>query len=435
MTQIPRSAALPVLALLCHALFAGWVVDRTANAQASQQASKGRPLKRSDFKQKWRFDRYTKNDPEALARAGYVAYYPFPFGEHGGKPTTTKDIELNVAGVKLLWVETAHFRIGSALRPFPIPASDRTLRKKLEVELTKLKKKIPSVNPKTRKLDRWLRLHLFAQRCEETYEDFSKRLQVTEASFPKTRATLMKGKYMGEGPYLGQQGKYLVIMFDKSSDYVRFLATFIGRTEPIAQRWNFKTVGSQIFATAADLDNGELRKDTRMHCHIVWNVVHNLINGYRFYAYDLPVWFNEGMAHWYSRRVSEKYALDFDQNESAHAKLINDSKWRPRARRWLAGKKFRSVSGLLTLRDFGQLTKYDHIQAWSLCDMLMSEGDEKWRVYMNVIKGYIDPKSHRAAAREVLNLQRKGLKKAYGLSPLKLGEKWKVYVRKEYPLR
>ncbi|MDP6425028.1 MAG: hypothetical protein QGG14_09805 [Planctomycetota bacterium] len=382
---------------------------------------------------KWRIDPYTKNDPKKMKRAGYVRYAPIEFGEHASKPVNSAAIDLALGNPKILWVESAHFLIGSALPSFAIKTSDRVLSHKLREELARLKKKLPKVNPKTRKLDPWLRIHLFTQRCEELYEDFSKRLGVTDQSFPTQRnAQLKSGKhrYWGEGPYLGQHGKYCVLILKRASDYSRYLSLFVGKVQDDPQRWNFKTLGCQLIATSQEtVADGS--HDTRMHCHIVFNVAHNLINGYRFYSYDLPVWFMEGMAHWFSRNVSQKYGLDFDQNESASAKMIHDGKWRPRVLKWMS--KLRPAAELLALRDFGQLTKYDHVKSWSIIDFLMDEyGDEKWRDYMNEIKGYIDPNSLQAVAKEVLNLQRKGLRSAYRLNALTLDEKWKDWVMKEY---
>lgn len=385
--------------------------------------------------EKWRIDPYTKNDPKAMKRAGYVAFHPFEFGEHSGKAVSTEMIEQNIGKAKIRWVETQHFKIGSTLPSFTIPASDRKLKVKLRGELERLAKKLPRIKTNARKLDPWLRVHIFAQRCEDVYADFSKRLGVTDDSFPKKRNALLKnGKYWGEGIYLGQPEKFTLLMFEKTSDFMRYLSLFIGKTQEFAQRWNFKRTGSQLLATSMELES-RLKHDTGMHCHVVWNVVHNMINGYRFYAYDLPVWFTEGMAHWYSRRVSKKYALDFDQNESSSANLIRFTNWKAKTRQWAAAGKFRPASELLPLRDFGMLTKYDHLKSWSLVDFLMSQGDEKWRGFMNEVKGYIDPKSKVAVAKEVPNLQRRGLRKIYRLNALSMDEKWKAWIMATYPAK
>lgn len=384
---------------------------------------------------KWRIDPYTKGDAEAMKKAGVVAYHPITFGEQAGKAVSTERIEEELGRAKLLWMETEHFRIGSSLPAWSIPASDRKVKKKIEGELQRLKKKLPKINHKTRRLTRWLRVHLFAQRCEETYAKFMKRLGATEASFPKTRKTFINNKYFGEGPYLGQPEKFLVLMFEKQSDFTRYLTLFIGREQAFAQRWNFKNTGALIIATSSELEDGRLKHDTSMHCHIVWNVVHNMISGYRFYSYDLPVWFCEGMAHYWAKEVDEDRALDFDQNESARAKVLRTGKWKPKVRRWLDHKKSRPLSELISLRDYGQLNKYDHVRCYSLVDWMMAQGDEKFAAFMNSVKGYVDPKTGLATAKEVINLQRKGLRSAYSVSPIQLEEKWRKWVLKTYPVK
>lgn len=384
---------------------------------------------------KWRIDPFTKNDPEAMKKAGIVRYHPMPFGEQAGKVVSTERIEEEIGKAKILWIETEHFRIGSTLGAWAVPASDRKVKKKISGELERLKKKLPSVKVKTRRLSRWLRIHLFAQRCEEVYAKFMERLGATKDSFPTQPKTLINNKYFGEGPYLGQPDKFLVLMFEKQSDFTRYLTLFIGREQPFAQRWNFKNTGSLIIATSSELEDNRLKHDTSMHCHIVWNVVHNMISGYRFYSYDLPVWFTEGMAHWWAKEVDEDRALDFDQNESARAKVLNTGKWKPRVRRWLDHKNSKPISELLTLRDYGQLTKYDHVRIYSLVDWMMAEGDEKYAKFMNGVKGYVDPKTGLATGKELLKLQRKAFRAAYSASPIQLEEKWRAWVLKTYPVK
>ena len=56
----------------------------------------------------------------ALDRAGYVSFGPFAFGhEHNSRMVT------ELLGTEpLLWIETAHFRIGCALAELPLKGSE-----------------------------------------------------------------------------------------------------------------------------------------------------------------------------------------------------------------------------------------------------------------------------------------------------------------------
>jgi len=156
--SIPR----PASALLCAAAVLG----------ASLEDVSAQRRKKDD--DAWKKDPYTEADPDRMAAAGYVSFGPFAWGDNHD---TARIEHVLGDGVKLLWVETAHFKIGSSLPPYKIP-HDKTERRKLRDELERLDAKLPAVKPRTRTLDRWLRLHLFAQRLEDTYADFCERIDV-----------------------------------------------------------------------------------------------------------------------------------------------------------------------------------------------------------------------------------------------------------------
>jgi hypothetical protein len=116
-------------------------------------------------KAKWRLDPYTKGDPAAMAKLGYVSFGPFPFGNIADKPTDSAKIDATLEFIQIRWVETKHFRIGLNLPEWPVPVDPET-RGKIRRELEELQKVLPSVNPKIRILDPWLRVHLTAMRLE-----------------------------------------------------------------------------------------------------------------------------------------------------------------------------------------------------------------------------------------------------------------------------
>ena len=219
---------------------------------------------------KWRIDPYTKNDPKAIAAAGYVSYGPFEFGCIGDTPKTTTDIEDKLPYAQILWIETPHFRLGCNLPQWSVPM-DMPTRTKIRTELTELKKKLPKVNPKARRLDPWLRAHLFAWRLEKLYAETQALFGVTDADFPPNpdEVIIEEGKrYMGHGRYLGMKDKYLVLLFEELGTYQQYLSHFVGRDTKYPQRWHFKQVGSLMFATAENCENTDLRHDTAMHCAI-----------------------------------------------------------------------------------------------------------------------------------------------------------------------
>ena len=132
---------------------------------------------------RWKIDPYTKNDPVRMKMAGYISFGPFPFGEIGTKIVDTAHVDKHLSYARIIWVETAHFRIGSSLGRWSIP-TEIEVRRKLRAELERLKLKLGNkVNPKTRVLDPWLRLHLTAQRMEELYAEIQDWLGVEDSEF------------------------------------------------------------------------------------------------------------------------------------------------------------------------------------------------------------------------------------------------------------
>ncbi len=379
---------------------------------------------------RWKIDPYTRNDPKAMAKAGYVSFGPFPLGDAHG----TEEVEKALAKAKIRWVETAHFRIGSTLPAWTLPF-DPKIKKKYRAELTELKKKLPRVKPKTKRLDPWLRLHLFAHRCEKLYADFCRRMKVTDASFPDKPGTYIDNKYMGEGKFLGMKQKYVVLLFDKLTDHVRYLSTFVGTTQKFAKRHHFKNFGSLLICTAAELEDGRLKNDVAMHCHVVWNVTHNLIDGYKLYHVDIPVWFKEGAAHWFGRRVDPKWN-NFDQNESSTADMRRTWRWEVAVRRMIDSDKYAPFADASRWRDYGQISFYDHLAIWSRIDFLMKTfGDEGFRKFLDIMKAPPGNGADLTSSKEIIKVQRKAMQEAFGMGPLSFEMKWKEWVKKTYPIR
>ncbi|MCC6672481.1 MAG: hypothetical protein IT458_15560 [Planctomycetes bacterium] len=376
---------------------------------------------------RWRQDPYTRNDPKLMADLGYVSYGPFRFGN-----ATTEEIDRHVSYDRILWVETAHFRFGSALQAWDVPLEPDT-KSKLREELLRLKKKLPQINEKPRQLDPWLRLHLFAMRLEEHYAQLQEWLGVTDADFPGgvDKVVRGQGRYMGQGPYLGQPDKYLVLLFEKEGSYQDYVKRFVGRVTKFGQRWNFKEQGSLFYGVAADMEGGRLRHDTAVHANTIFNVTHNLIDGYRFYAYDLPVWIKVGLAHYFERKISPKWN-SFDMNEASLADMRPLWRWEQEARKLVSGDKGTPLSEAYTWRDYSQIEFNDHILIWSRWDYLMGQGKEKFAAFMLDVKGRVTA-DWLPDQNDLVGATREALQKHYSLSPLTFDLRWKEWVLKTYP--
>lgn len=383
---------------------------------------------------RYKKDPYTKNDPELIQKAGYVSLGPFEFGGLGANVTTTEQIEKTLPYVQLLWIETAHFRIGIDLPEWTVPM-DAPTRAKVRGELERLAEKLPGINPKTRRLDRWLRAHLFAQRCEDIYAEFCRLAGVKDEDFPQDPNNVVRmpgATYMGYGPYLGMKDKYLVLLFENMTSFQQYMTAYLGRTSKHGQRWHFKDVGCLIFTIATECDEGRLKHDTALHCSVGFNLSQNLLDGFRYYNYDLPVWIREGVAHWYERNIDEKWN-SYDQTEGSPADIRSTWKWKPLVYS-MAGSsgKFAPFAEAYTWRDFGNITFHDHMAIWSRMDFLMAQGPEKWRQFLFAIKGRVN-EDWSPDQTDLVGAVRDALQEAYGISVLQFDEKWAEWVKVNYP--
>lgn len=382
----------------------------------------------------WKIDPYTRNDPKAMKELGYVSYGPFPFGQKGPKPCTNEDVEKHLSYERILWVETAHFRIGSMLPEYPMPEEADT-KLKVRKELEALKKKCPKINPTTRILDPWLRLHLTAYRMEELYKTFSDLAGVTDESFPADPSKVVtgQGEYMGHGPFLGMKRKYEILIFERTSAFHDYLKNFVGRVTTFEQRWHFKEIGSLWFGVPIDGHEGKLKHDTALHQCLGHNLAHNMLDGFRHYSYDLPTWLTEGFAHWVERTICDKY-MSYCQNEASLAEMKPEYKFKSIARKLLEGGKGTVFSAAFAWRDYSEVNWNDHVLTWARMDFLMSMGKDKWQAYLRKVKGRVD-KNWLPDQENLVGACRDALQEVYGLTPLSFDDKFKAWVVKTYPIQ
>lgn len=382
---------------------------------------------------KWKIDPFTKNEPEAMERAGYVSYGPFEFGMRGSQPATTQEIQERLDYANFLWVETEHFRIGSSLRAWRV-ANDQKTRTKIRAELEELQKRLPSVNPRARVLSPWLRLHLFAQRMENAYEEFRSMIGVPAEDFPRDKDEVIAGygRFLGYGPYLGMPEKFVLLMTDKTGPYQEYMESFIGKGGRVPQRWHFMDAGILFFGTAVEL--GQFKHDTALHSHVVFNMMHNFVDGFRGYAYDVPVWITEGLGHWAERRVDPRWN-SFSQSESTRVETNTLWRWEQETRKLIAAGQGTPFSEAYKWRDYGNIEFDDHILLWSRWDYLMTFGNEKFSEFMFHVKGRIHPETWATDQNDLVGATREALREVYGLTPLTLDEKWKEWVMENYAAR
>ena len=381
---------------------------------------------------------YCKNDPDLLRKMGLVNHGPFPFAQapqaEAGKILTTKDIQKLLPYEEIRWIETKHFRIGSALGPYTVPEKEK---KYYRAQLKRLKDLgLKRIKVKSRRLDPWLRLHLYAMWAEDTYKDFLRLVRKSDEDFPEDPAHAFKvidGKkaYMGQGPFLGEPSKFEVLITRSMKAYRTFMARFLGRVTTQAQRWNFVQRGALFVGLSEEMPGH--RNDQKMHNSMVFCLAINMLDGYRFYAYNLPVWLTEGMGHYFERRVSPRFN-SYDSNEGSVADLRRTWRYEPKVRAMVASGTYPPLAKLFRKRDYGELKFEDHLVVWSLVQFLAGRHGEQFARFLDRMKGRISPDGTSDAS-NLLGVQRQAFKEIFGWSPTKLEEAWKAYVLSHYPAK
>lgn len=407
----------------CTGLVLACLLLGHASAQKTSEADKP---------PKWRIDPITRNDPEAMQKLGYVAFAPIAFGQRGRTAVSSDDIDAHLHYAQILWAETEHFLIGLAVGNYKISKMEQ--RKKIRAELTQMLERsgLRRIKPKTTVLKPWHRMHLIAQRLENQYALLEDWLAVTDASFPDGPSQRIRGKYMGEGPYLGQEGKYPVLIMESDSSFDDYLKNFIGARSGGGQRWNFKEVGSLFYGIGLDSRDEEARlmDDTALHANLVFSTTHNLLDGYKHYNYDLPVWITEGLAHYFERLISERDNT-FTRDEGATVSTTRKWQWRKEVKALLASGDMAPLGEIMAWREFGQIDTNGHLGIWSRWDYLMSLGRDKFADFMGKMKGMIDSDGQQTGERLVA-ASRSYLREVYDLNPITLDEHWKEWVQANY---
>jgi len=348
---MPQHSLIVRLVLLCLAIV---TCTNPANAQ------------KEDDDKEYRKDPYTENIEDVWRGAGYEAMGDFAWADGHG----TVNIEDAIGEEKIIFIETKHFKIGCCLPEYTISREDKVEKEKLYEELDELRKLIPNIPKRAKKIDKWLRLHLFAMRAEKLYSQIQEILQVSDDDFPTGPGQLKDGRYMGEGPYLGMKSKFTLLFFDKESSLGRYRTAFMNQTGTIPIRHMFPADGTLLYACASQNDG--LFSDTTMHCAMVYAVTQNILDGYRHYHHSMPTWLPLGISHYLARKIDMKRNY-FTDKRLYSSDDKNIWKWDTKARKRVDHEIAVTYGEMQGWKQPSTLSYNDHVMAWSRVDFLLDQ--------------------------------------------------------------
>jgi hypothetical protein len=370
-------------------------------------------------------DPYTGGDRAGIERAGYVGLGPFPLWD--GVRTT--DVE-EAIGRRVLWIETAHFKVGSTLETYKSSKGDAREEKRIKEELKRLEPKFAKSNPPAGKLDPWLRLHLYGQRIEEQYAAFLKTFALVAADFPGENDEVPVDAPRGGGPYLGQARKAVVLLVEKQSHFGRVTSRWFGDVQQQSTRQRLAGGGMLLLSCAESLSQWGYEQDSALHSIVAADLVTNFVDGFRDMGYWAPLWFKTGLAHVAARNVDEKLAIYAFRSVRQHD--VDAWKWEPRVLGLVANGYVPKWSDMMELSTWAQITGAAHMCLWSRVSWMLRQPEEKLRAWLfgitqpfRDLKGEEQTKALRAHEREVLL-------EVFGKTPEDMDAAWRRWVAETY---
>lgn len=359
---------------------------------------------------------YCGGEPARMAAAGLRSHGGFAFGS-----TDTAAVDKLLASVDLYWIESEHFEIGLGLGSYKPKQSES---KSIRAELTELAKVLPEVKPKTRMLDPWLRAHLYAWRVERTWDRWVELIRVDPGVFPTAEAPKLIGApYFGEGPYLGQKGKYELLVLPTPELQVSFLKSHFGLSVERSQRWN--VIERDTLISVTNLSENDLRTDTALHGHVAFNLTALMLDGFKHYSYDVPRWLTESLAHLAEREISPDFNT-FDKSEGATPERSKKKDWDKEVKKLLQTEKAPRLAQIASVRTFAEFSLADHHTMWSMAVYMTEDHPEALACLINGIKGRRDSTGMPDGS-NIFDVQRNLFRTCFGMTYGQFDQAWSAW--------
>lgn len=355
---------------------------------------------------------WCKNDPALLAASGLVSHGPVAIGAADSVALAGLD-----RGASWYLAETAHLRWAASFSSFALDGPEKP---RILAELERLRVKLPDLPKEIKRVDPWLRIHLYAQRGEELYARFQELLAVTDADFPESRGD---GPFMGDGRFLGEKEKFEVVVHPGGDAHQAFTRGFCGVAVTDTVRWHFNGV-HKILLSVPGID--EFRQERWLWPHVAHNLAHAWLAAYKHYSYDPPAWLDEGLALAIEKEIEPASASSCGE-EGTKRDGRGPKDWTAHARKLVSSSKAPTAATLMRARVYGELDLDACVTSWSRLRFLIDVHPGELARFLGGIKGQLDEHGI-PTGRDLTELQRKLLEACFGWQPFGFDEAWKSWL-------
>ena len=329
------------------------------------------------------------DDPVRRKRADIVSHGGFRFGT-----SDTRIVQRLFRGIPLRWIEGEHVSLGFADVEYafwfgggdglPTGGAGRDDDEGSGTALRELATGALALEP-------WHKTHVYLERAEAVYARMLDLLQVEQRDFPTLDAygepvqpAHKRGVYMGEGPHLGQAGKFELLLLPGAGQFDAYLADTRG-LDGAETAVHLVPETDAVVLTMHQLD-GDLWDDEKLHAYVAHMLTHMMFDSYRHYSYRSPDWLGVGLAHLFERELVRD-ANTFCGGHPTTADARDLRNWTTEARQLASRNRFTSVAQLVEREGVAEFTLTDHVTSWSMVRFLVTEHPDAFAAIANDLRG------------------------------------------------
>ena len=364
-----------------------------------------------------------------MKHLGVVSHGDFRFAR-----SDTTEVEKLFDKVNIHWIEGKHVKLGFSDISFMNWADGGGTDDKGEKKPTGVK----SLANGALAFEPYARAHAYLERAEDLYVRMQEVLRVEDKDFPQVNEFGRKipfadtgHPYMGEGPYLGQLGKYEVLFVSGPKEFDQYMKS------PEGLRGDGPNVqmirDTDAMSVALHLVDGGMWDDDGVTGNMLHHLTHAYLSGFKHNSYDTPVWIHEGLAHALEREHSPLFTT-FCSTEEVSSKGRGTNDWNEETKNILRKLKKPYLEPLLSKASTHALSFDEHVIAWSMVRFLLDEHPDEFAAINNDLHG-VGEGRRRVGMPTILTAQQNAFEVHLGMSYGDFDKAWAKWAKKQVKRR